>query len=129
MQQEVQSLQDCKTWSIVSLPDGKHCIGGKWVFKLKYKSDGSIDWYKARYVAKGLFQVPGFEFGDTYAPSGRLGSLCLLISVAAYHNWKFYQLGVVMAFLNGDLGEEIYMTPPQGLKGAASHGCQLHQTL
>lgn len=129
MQQELQSLQDCNTWSLVPLPSNKHCIGGKWVFKLKYKSDGTIDRFKARFVAKGFSQVPGLDFGDTYAPTGRLGSLRPLMALATFHNWEFDQLDVVTAFLNGDLEEEIYMTPPPGLEGTENRVCRLHQTL
>lgn len=129
MQQELQSLADCKTWSLVPLPKDKHCIGSKWVFKLKYKSDGTIDRFKARLVAKGFSQVPGLDFGDTYAPTGRLGSLRLLIALASYYNWDFDQLDVVTAFLNGNLEEEIYMTPPLGLDGGNGLVCHLHQTL
>lgn len=129
MQQELRSLQDCKTWSLVPLPNGKHCIGGKWVFKLKYKRNGTINCFKAVFVAKGFSQIPGLDFGDTYAPTGRLGSLCLLIALATYHYWEFDQLDVVTAFLNGDLEEGIYMTPPQGLEGTENCVCRIHQIL
>lgn len=46
-----------KTWSLVSLPPGKRPIGYKWVYRIKYKSDGSINRYKARLVAKGFFHL------------------------------------------------------------------------
>lgn len=129
MDQELQSLQDCKTWSLVKLPPGKHSIGSKWVFKIKYKSDGSIDRFKARFVAKGFSQIPGLDFGDTYAPTGRLASLRLLISLAVSLNWSFDQLDVVTAFLNGSPDKEIYMDPPPGLQNPSNLKCRLHQTL
>lgn len=129
MQQELQSLEACKTWSLVPLPKDKHCIGGKWVFKLKYKSDGTIDCFKARFVEKGFSQIPGLDFGDTYAPTGRLGSLCLLFAIATCLDWEIDQLDVVIAFLNGSLDEEIYMTPPPGLDNADGLVCRSHQTL
>lgn len=129
MRQELQSLADCNTWTLVPLPKGKHCVGSKWVFKLKYKSDGTINRFKARLIAKGFSQVPGLDFGDTYAPTGHLGSLRLLIALASYYNWSFDQLDVVTTFLNGTLEEEIYMTPPLGLDGSDGVVCHLHQTL
>nr|GEV31552.1 ribonuclease H-like domain-containing protein [Tanacetum cinerariifolium] len=43
-------------------------IGSKWVFKIKYKSDGEVDMFKARVVAKGFGQKEdinnAFLYGD-----------------------------------------------------------------
>ncbi|GKV35008.1 hypothetical protein SLEP1_g43330 [Rubroshorea leprosula] len=59
MQTELNALEDTHTWSLVSLLADKQPIGCKWVYKIKRKSDGSIDRYKARLVAKGYTQVEG----------------------------------------------------------------------
>ena len=53
MHKELKAMEDNNTWSLVPLPHGKHSIGCQWVYKIKYKQDGSIDRYKARLVAKG----------------------------------------------------------------------------
>jgi hypothetical protein len=37
-----------------------------------------------------------------------------MISLAAQHRWKIYQLDVKSAFLNGFLKEEIYVEQPLG---------------
>ena len=52
MAAELQALELNKTWSLVPLPPNKRAIGCKWVFKIKYRSDGSVERYKARLVAK-----------------------------------------------------------------------------
>ncbi|XP_019435943.1 PREDICTED: uncharacterized protein LOC109342409 [Lupinus angustifolius] len=57
MTNELTALESNNTWSIVDLPDDKVPIGSKWVYKIKYKSDGSIERYKARLVAKGYDQT------------------------------------------------------------------------
>ncbi|KAI3655174.1 hypothetical protein MP638_000291, partial [Amoeboaphelidium occidentale] len=49
---EMNSLISNGTWTITDLPEGRKAIDNKWVFKIKYKSDGSIDKYKARLVVK-----------------------------------------------------------------------------
>ena len=50
---EYQSLMENDTWELVKLPAGRTAIGCKWVFKTKHRSDGSIDRFKGRVVAKG----------------------------------------------------------------------------
>lgn len=53
MQAEIQALQDNHTSVLTNLPVGKTPIGCKWVYKVKYKADGSMERLKARLVAKG----------------------------------------------------------------------------
>jgi hypothetical protein len=43
MDEELITLVENKTWSIVPLPHGKHAVGSRWVFKMKFNFDGSID--------------------------------------------------------------------------------------
>ena len=38
----------------------------------------------------------------------------MLISLAAHHSWKIYQLDVKSAFLNDILEEEVYEEQPEG---------------
>lgn len=52
IQEEIKALEENKTWSLVPLPENKHTIGCKWEFKIKYKSDGLIERFKARLLAK-----------------------------------------------------------------------------
>eukprot|EP00253_Pinus_taeda_P015622 PITA_15622 len=56
---EYESIIKNKTWDLVKLADDKQPIGCRWLFKLKFKADGSIDKYKARLVAKGYSQKEG----------------------------------------------------------------------
>jgi len=53
MDQELQALEDNGTWKIMELPKGRHVIGYKWIYKKKYKSNGSVGDYEARLVALG----------------------------------------------------------------------------
>lgn len=59
---EYQSLLKNNTWILCDLPKGGNAISGKWVFKLKKRADGSTDKHKARFVARGFSQKPGFDF-------------------------------------------------------------------
>ncbi|XP_019447274.1 PREDICTED: uncharacterized protein LOC109350498 [Lupinus angustifolius] len=55
MQNELNALEINKTWSLVDLPPNKRVIGCKWIYKIKYKSDGSIKKYKAIYLTDTRF--------------------------------------------------------------------------
>ena len=50
-----------KTCSIVSPPPGSHVVRCRWIYKIKYKSDGSMDRYKGRLVAQGFTQTAGVD--------------------------------------------------------------------
>jgi len=69
---ELEALQTNNTWTIITLPPGKSAIGCRWVYKVKHKSDGSIESFKARLVTKGFNQLEGLDFTNTFAPVAKL---------------------------------------------------------
>ncbi|KAJ9566607.1 hypothetical protein OSB04_002573 [Centaurea solstitialis] len=129
MQEELQALDKAQTWDSVPLPPGKRPIGSKWVFKIKTKSDGSIDRYKARLVAKGFNQEYGIDYEETFAPVARITSVRSLLTIAATKRWPLFQMDVKNAFLNGDLSEEVYMNPPPSVSLPTGHVCRLRKAL
>ena len=57
--------------------------------------------------------MPG-EYGETFASIAKMGSLRLIIALAARHDWDIIQLDVKSAYLNGILEETLYMKQPAG---------------
>ncbi|KAJ9551410.1 hypothetical protein OSB04_015455 [Centaurea solstitialis] len=130
MSKEIKALEDNETWDLTSLPQGKHPIGSKWVFKIKYNSDGSIERYKARLVAKGYNQVEGIDYHDTFAPVAKLVTVRILLSISAIKQWPIHQLDINNAFLQGDLHEDVYMKLPPGFsKKGETRVCKLKKSL
>ena len=111
------------------MPGGKKPIGCKWVYKIKTRSDRSIERYKARLVAKGFAQEYGIDYEETFAPVARLTSVRSVLAVSATRQWPLYQMDVKNAFLNGDLTEEVYMHPPPGYSHPPNQVCKLNRAL
>jgi len=114
MQEEMNSIHDNATWSLVELPRGHRAIGLKWVYKVKRDENGNIVKYKARLVAKGYVQRAGVDFEEVYAPVARLESVRLVLAIAAHYGWGIHHMDVKSAFLKGDLQEEVYVQQPPG---------------
>jgi Reverse transcriptase (RNA-dependent DNA polymerase) len=110
----LKALEQNKTWVIVKLSKGKKLVGCKLVYKIKYKSDGTIQRYKARLVAKGYTQTYSIDYYETFAPVTKMNTVRILFSIAVNHGCNLYQMNVKNTFLQGNLEEEIYINLPLG---------------
>lgn len=98
MQLEIQALEDNKTWIVVDLPQGKHTVGSKWVYKIKYQANGEVERYKARLVAKGYSQQEGLDYHDTLSPVAKMVTMRCVIALAVSKGWNLFQMEVYNAF-------------------------------
>ena len=65
-------------------------VGCKWIYKIKTRSDGSIERYKTRLVAKGFTQEYEIDYKETFTPIARISSVHVLLAVAALiPHWKY----------------------------------------
>ncbi|WVZ24220.1 hypothetical protein V8G54_002764 [Vigna mungo] len=131
MVEELSAIEKNNTWKLVKLPPNKKAIQVKWIFKTKYRPDGSIAKLKARLVAKGFLQKPGIDFTYVYAPVARLDTVRLVIAIANFKGWSIQQMDDKSVFLNGPLEEEVYVNQPPGffVNGQESKVYKLNKAL
>ncbi|KAE8691598.1 Transducin/WD40 repeat-like superfamily protein isoform 2 [Hibiscus syriacus] len=107
-----------KAWKVIS---GKV----SWMNKCNLSKRTTLgNWHnyrKARLVAKCYAQKEGIDYNEVFSPVVKHSSIRILLALVAQLNLELAQLDVKMAFLHGDLEEEIYMTQPEGYKDG---GCE-----
>lgn len=110
MLEELQSIEDNRTWELVDLPIRQRPIGLKWVFNVKRDEHGTIVRHKAWLVAKGYVQSKGVDFDEVFAPVARMETVRMLLAIATFNGWEVHHMNVKTTFLNGELKEEVYVT-------------------
>ena len=126
---ELKMLQALDTWEYTELPPGKHAVGHKWVFTVKYTPTGQLDKFKARLTAQGFSQVYGEDFLETFSPTMRSDSLRVLLAIAAYENLSIRQVDIVSAYPRSKLHANVYMRPPKGVHCPPGNVLRLKKSL
>ncbi|GJU37394.1 ribonuclease H-like domain-containing protein [Tanacetum coccineum] len=129
MNNEIEAINRNNTWTICDLPEGRKAVGSKWLWKIKYKSTGEIERYKARVVAKGFSQREGFDYLETFCHVVKMSTVRCMLNVAICNGWDLFQLDINNAFLYGDLSKDVYMTLPPGFDTNKSKVCKLNKSL
>lgn len=86
MDAEFKALTANHTWILVPFQGQNNIIDSKWVFKTKYKADGSIERRKARLVAKGFQQTAGLDYDETFSPVIKSSTVRIVLSIAVHLN-------------------------------------------
>jgi hypothetical protein len=122
---------ELQTWELVKeLPPGRKAIKGKWVFVVEYKRDGSVDKFKARYVACGYSQVASIDYTDTFCSTLRLESFRAFMCSACIADDDIIKADVVKAFPNGKNNDiDLYVLQPEGYFNPEYAACRLLRTL
>ena len=110
MIEEYNALKNNNTWCLVPCPAGANVTAGKWIFRHKHNSDGSLARYKARWVVRGFNQQFGIDYSDTFSPVIKPATVRVVLSIAVSSSWPIHQLDVKNAFLHGNLSETVYCT-------------------
>jgi hypothetical protein len=90
MIEEYQSIIKNDVWNVVLRPTEKLVVSSKWIYKMKHSTDSSIEKYKERFVARGLSQVEGIDYEDTFSSVARYTSIRALLAIAAVMKWKVH---------------------------------------
>ena len=71
MVEEYDSIVKKSAWEIVPIPIDKSMVGLTWIYKVKQVVDGSVEKYKATFVARGFSQIKGIDSDESFAPVAR----------------------------------------------------------
>lgn len=92
MTDEINALLKNNTWSLVP-PSPLHAsVGCKCVFRIKRHSDGRLERYKTRLVAKGFHQQPGIDYNKTFSLVVKPATIRIVLSLAVSRRWSLRQL-------------------------------------
>ena len=88
MAKEIQALEKNDSWVLQDFPLGKKPISCKWVYRVKYNSDGTIQQFKACLVIHGDHQIEGFDYNDTFAPVAKMAIVQCSLSEVVSKGWQ-----------------------------------------
>ena len=89
----------------------KRELHNKWGYRLK-EEDGSKKQYQAILVVKGFAQNKCIDFDEIFSLVVKMNSIRTILSLVVVKDFHLEQLDLKIAFLQGDLEEEIYMQQP-----------------
>ena len=112
MKDDVKALQDNETWNLVRPPTDRDVMPGKWVYKVKLGPSGQVDKHKARSVAKGVKQVEGLKYFETFAPTCEPETFRILIQISANQDRAMHQFNVKTVLLYSK-EEKVYLKQQQ----------------
>ena len=131
-QDEMESHRENNTWQVMeNLPTDREVIGSRWVFTRKTNADGHVIQHKARLVAQGYSQRPGFDYDITYSPVVSLSTVRILVAIATKEKLHLHQMDVKAAYLHGRIDRDIFMKQPPGFisKSCPNGVCKLNKSL
>lgn len=115
VENEIQAIEFNETWTPVIKPKGKEILDTKWVFSFKPWEVEMKDKYKARLVVRGFAQRKTFEYDEIYSPVAKMTTIRTVLIVANQCGHYINQMDVKSAFLHGEVKDDIYIYPPDGI--------------
>jgi hypothetical protein len=130
MDAELAKMQQYKVWEVVDRQPNMRVVGACWVYTRKINGNtGMPSSYRARWVAKDYSQLEGIDFNELYAAVTHKDTIRVFLSLVNHLNLECDQVDIKAAFLNGDLEETIYLSPPEGSDIPADKFLHLRKSL
>jgi len=118
---EIESITKVNTWKSVIKPKDVEILDTKWVYTYKPLEKDKLNQYKARLVVSGFAQKETFNYDELFSPVAKMSTIRTLLAIENQLKYNFVQLDVKAAFLHGNLKEDIYIYPPNGIE--CKNGC------
>ena len=83
MIEEYQYILKNDVLEVVPRPKDKSSVSSKWIFKTKHSTDGSIENFKAIFVARGFSQKEGIDYEEYFARVARYTSIKTILYLAS----------------------------------------------
>ena len=83
MKEELDALSKNHNWDLMTLPPRKSVVDCKWIYKIKTRSDGSIERYKTHLVVKGFTQEYVINYEETFTLVAQISSVRAFLAIAA----------------------------------------------
>tara|TARA_B110000037_G_C17122776_1_gene506603 strand:- start:2707 stop:5415 length:2709 start_codon:yes stop_codon:yes gene_type:complete len=123
MEREIRELLGRKTWESVEVPRGRKATRSRWVYAIKYHSDGTIERFKARFVVCGYSQIHGVDYEQSFSSTMRATTFRTLLALAAHRGLRAEHLDISNAFCQADIdGSNIWVQPPRGFEHLCRNG-------
>jgi len=130
MSKEIPALKVNNTWKLTNLPLGKKALRCKWIYKIKYNYDGTVERFKARMVILGNHQVEVLDYNETFSLVAKMVTIRTTLTVAVARDWELHQMDVHNAFLHGDLDDDVYIKLHPGFQVSQPNlVCKLQKSL
>ena len=94
MIEEYSSIMKNDVWEVVPKPTRKSPVTSRWIYNIKHAANGSIEKYKARFVAHGFTQKEGIDYDETFVPIARYTTIRTIISPDVVFGWKLHRMDV-----------------------------------
>ena len=89
-----------------------------------------METYKVRLVVKRYRQHYSIDYDEMFSPMIMLKFIRIMLAKAAYLNYEVWQMDMKIAFLNGELNEEVYIMQPEGFTSIdKSIVCKLQKSI